>query len=59
VIAALAALGGRVCSMLEAIGYAPLRCDDTEGMALMGGVTILLVLTLIATGATTWSLMRR
>jgi hypothetical protein len=59
VIAALAALGGYVCRMLDAVGYAPMRCDDIQGMALMGGGSILLVLMLIATGTASWSLMRR
>ncbi len=45
--------------MLEAIGYAPLSCDDTVGLALMGGTTILLILTLFVSGIAAWSLMRQ
>ncbi len=46
--------------MLDAlVGYEPIRCDDVEGMALMGGTTIFLALALMATGATMWSLLRR
>lgn len=55
---ALASFGWATCRVLEAVGYTPIDCDDTHGMAVMGGVSILLAAMSIAAGAAMRSLMR-
>ncbi len=56
---ALASVGWAICRVLEAVGYTPMRCDDIHGMAVMGGVSILLAAMTIAAAAAMRSLMRR
>ncbi len=56
---ALASLGWAICRCFEAVGLAIVDCDDTDGMVVLGGLSIFLAVAAAVTGATAWGLMRR
>ncbi len=56
---ALASLGWAVCRGFEAVGLAVVDCDDTDGVVVLGGITIFLAAVVVLAGAGAWGLMRR
>jgi hypothetical protein len=58
-IGALTSLGWLICRAFKAVGVTIVGCDNSEGMAVMGAVTIFLAVGAVLTGAAMWSLIRR
>ena len=58
-IGALTSLGWLICRAYKVVGVTIVGCDNPDGMAVLGGVTIFLAVVAAVTGATMWSVIRR